>query len=141
VPDVTSFVAKIGGRNAVAQYFISLLTITISNKGCVLVPKIEATCHDRMISWDEWWDETFASINNVDYTRSALVLWACNKDGGAHVDDDFPPEYEAIKASGALGTFRHGGQSIPVEDAHRVFLRSMAFEVLSSPELLALAQR
>ncbi|MDO9382651.1 MAG: hypothetical protein Q7T86_07275 [Hyphomicrobiaceae bacterium] len=95
--------------------------------------------HDRFIPWAAWWEERFAIINGFDYTRKGLVLWASNKDGGAHVDEKFPAAYQAIKASAALGRFSHGNELIPVEDAHLVFLRSMAFEVLNSPELRRLA--
>lgn len=139
VPDMSAMRAKIAPRKVVAQYFVSLATITVGNHGCVLLPKTEPASHHRMIPADEWWDEVFATINNTDYTRKALVLWACNKDGGAHVDDVLPPEYEAIKASGALGTFNHNGQDVPVEQAHLVFLRSMAFEVTASPDLRVIA--
>lgn len=122
------------------QHFVSLATFTASTTaGGGFVPKDNARDHPRMIPWQDWWAETFASINGADYTRRGLCLNAANKDGGAHVDDEFPPEYEAIKASGALGTFEYKGQSFPIEDAHLVFIRSMAFEILSSPEVLALA--
>ena len=68
------------------------------------------------------------------------MLWAANKDGGAHVDQTIPKEYEQIKAAGALGYFEMpDGSRADIEDAHYTFLRSMAFEVLNSPALSALA--
>ncbi len=138
VPDMSKMEAAIAGRQ-VDEFFMSLATIRVSASSAI-VPKTEVSSHDRMIPADEWWNERFASINGVNYTRRSLVLWAANKDGGAHVDDVLPPDYEGIKASGAFGTFICGGREIPLEAAHLVFLRSMAFEVLNSQQLRALAQ-
>src|ERR1019366_5734425 len=57
---------------------------------------------------------------------------------GAHVDDELVPEYEQLKSAGSFGSIEGpGGQTIPIEDAHLTFLRTMAFEVLNSPDLVA----
>jgi hypothetical protein len=138
VPDM-SLPPLPANRTAVKQFLLSLVTVTLSNAGPVLLPKTEVAQDDRLIPWGDWWSEVFATLNDHDYSRKALVLWMANKDGGAHVDASLKPEYEAIKASAALGTFRRNGQSIPIENAHLVFLRSMAFEVLNSSELRTLA--
>ena len=60
-------------------------------------------------------------------------------DGGAHVDSALPQDYEAVKASGAIGSFEEQGTKIEIEDAHLTFLRTMAFEVLNSTDLVASA--
>jgi hypothetical protein len=119
-------------------YFVSMATPTISDKG-ELRPKLEEQDSDRMIPADKWWDEVFTSFDGKSHRRSGLVLAACEKDGGAHVDADLPAGYAALKAPGAVGTFYYGGGWTEIEDAHLVFLRSMAFEVLHSPELRKLA--
>jgi hypothetical protein len=119
-------------------YFVSMATPTISDKG-ELRPKLEEQDSDRMIPADKWWDEVFSCFDRKSHRRSGLVLAACEKDGGAHVDADLPAGYAAIKAPGAIGTIYYGGGWNEIENAHLVFLRSMAFEVLHSPELRKLA--
>ena len=47
----------------------------------------------RLIEAPQWWTEVFAHMDDIDYTRKRVVLWAANKDGGAHVDDKQEPEY------------------------------------------------
>ncbi len=138
VPDTTSMFPDMPPPEELEMFFISLCTPTLSDT-LRLLPKAVEQESDRMIPAPQWWDETFAVINGAKYTRRGLVLCACENDGGAHVDAELPPEYAAIKASGALGWFHHGGGMSPIEDAHLVFLRSMAFEVLHSPELRKLS--
>jgi hypothetical protein len=80
-------------------------------------------------------------MDDIDYSRKRVVLWAANKDGGAHVDDQQEPEYQQRKAAGAIGAIEGpGGVLVPIEDAHLTFLRTMAFEVLSSQDLVTLAK-
>jgi hypothetical protein len=108
----------------------------MSAAGGSFKPSLETNDRDRFLPASGWWMEVFAHLNGVNYTRRAVVLWAANKDGGAHVDSDFPPDYQELKASGAVGFFEYAdGQTVEIENAHLVFLRTMAFEVLNSPEL------
>jgi hypothetical protein len=93
-----------------------------------------------MVEASVWWTARFASMNGVDYTRSKVVLWAANKDGGAHVDDDIPAPYAQLKDDGAFVIFFNSGGVMKNKDAHYTFLRTMACEVLHSPDLLALAR-
>ncbi len=74
-------------------------------------------------------------------TREDVVLGAANKDGGAHVDPDFRPEYRALAdgiwkrrlyVAGIATTTRLADTQLP-------FLRQLGYEILNSPELLALA--
>ena len=104
VPDMVAMRARYEGT-IVGELFISLVTFT----AVAVEPKLEVAQHHRMIPWPEWWDEHFATLNDVKYTRSSLALVMSDKDGGAHVDAKLPATYEAIKAAGALGTFRVGG--------------------------------
>jgi hypothetical protein len=139
-PDRAAQSAKLGGRRIVGEFSWSLASIAASPSGGSFQPALEISHKDRSISAQDWWLEVFAHIEGVDYTRRAVVLWAANKDGGAHVDPTLPLDYERLKAAGAVGSleFAHG-VSVDVEDAHLVFLRTMAFEVLNSPDLQALA--
>jgi len=80
------------------------------------------------------------SIDGVEYRRRSLVIWAANKGGGAHVADEIPPNYARVRAEGALGSLIDARGIKNIKDAHYVFLRTMAGEVLHSPELLALTE-
>lgn len=124
----------------VGEFSWSLASILPSATAGSFLPSVDPSNPGRMIEAPLWWNETFAHINGVNYTRQKLVLWAANKDGGAHVDDDIPADYERLKANAAIGSFQApDGSLIGIEDAHHTFLRTMAFEVLHSPDLIALA--
>jgi hypothetical protein len=90
-----------------------------------------------------WWTETVHHFPNL--TRRGLVLTAANKDGGAHVDDGpLPPEYQqlvtgtwAFEHHDASGNIVVSRNAIPLENLAE--LRQIAYEVLNSPDLLALA--
>ena len=73
-----------------------------------------------------------------------MVLAAAYKDGGAHVDAKLTADYETLMTSGERGFFHYQttgetGNFKPIMDAHLVFLRQIGHELLSSPDLLALA--
>jgi hypothetical protein len=134
-PDAAKQAAQLGSGTLVGVFW-SLASITMSAAGGSFKPSLETNDRDRFLPASGWWMEVFAHLNGVNYTRRAVVLWAANKDGGAHVDSDFPPDYQELKASGAVGFFEYAdGQTEEIENAHLVFLRTMAFEVLNSPEL------
>ncbi len=127
----------LAGRRPMFEFSWSLANFS----GCGFEPCTDLGRPHRLIEAPHWWTEPFAHINAVDYTRKRVVLWAANRDGGAHVDHRQAPDYEQLKAAGALGTIYSGdGSAVPVEDAHLTFLRTMAFEVLNSPDLRALAR-
>ena len=127
------------GRRVVAGFSWSLATMVLAPSGCRLEPRTDPSGPCAFVSATEWWNEVVSTLSGNGYTRAKIILWAANKDGGAHVDAKVPEAYAELRASGALGFFQIGGVQIPVEDAHLTLLRTMAFEVLNSPELLALA--
>jgi hypothetical protein len=91
----------------------------------------------------DWWSQVvYALDDGTKLTRKDIVLAAADKDGGAHVDIKLTTEYELLLAPGSLGTlvFEQGGETEnqPITDGHFVALRQMAYELLNSPELLAL---
>lgn len=96
------------------------------------------------ITVQEWWDQTVYVLDSrTRLSRRDIVLAAANKDGGAHVDERLTPEYELLIAPGSLGILisqqESGLTERPISDGHFVALRQMAYELLNSPELLALA--
>lgn len=139
-PDRAKQDAALGGRKIVGEFSWSLASVT-PLAGGKFQPHSDASAPHRFIPASQWWLETFAHFGGVAYTRKLVVGWAANKDGGAHVDDSFPPEYEALKEKAALGYFElEDGTRADIEDAHFTFLRTMAFEVLNSPDIEALTR-
>ena len=75
-------------------------------------------------------------------TRKSLVLAVADKDGGAHVDATLNPDYTVIKSgAGLFAMFQPAGGNpveIPLESHSVATLRQIGYEVLHSPDLLAL---
>jgi hypothetical protein len=93
---------------------------------------------------NNWWDnEIVFFVGKKRFFRKRLVLFASNKDGGAHVDSALPEDYEWLinGADVTMGIVEADGRKVinPIPDPHLAYLRQMAFEVLSSPEILKLA--
>jgi hypothetical protein len=138
-PDRQKQDAVLGGKKIIGEFSWSLASISPAAGGN-FAPCTDVKAPHRMIAAPDWWNEVFAHTEGRDYTRWDVVNWAANKDGGAHVDKAIPSEYEAIKKAGALGNFEApDGSQADIEDAHYTFLRTMAFEVLNSPDLVALS--
>jgi hypothetical protein len=109
-------------------------------------PLINKVPFKRYISAPDWWGSEPAMIfHKKKITRKDIVLWAANKDGGAHVDDTLPADYIHINNCIQIGVNMSGADShrvtITAKDAHFAALRQMGFEVLESPDLLTLAGR
>jgi hypothetical protein len=94
---------------------------------------------------EDWWHQTIYIYGSVRLTRCSLILGAADKDGGAHVDPAVTVEYESLINEGGKGFFsvKYGSgaeQSIPIGNAHLIYIRQIGFEVLNSSELLALTR-
>jgi hypothetical protein len=137
VPDRKLNDSDLEGRAIIVEYSQSLLLVTFDG----VKPDLGSHPSDRMIPATDWWNETVAR-NEHTYTRRLIVSWAADRDGGAHVDGRaFPAAYEAMIQPGSIGTFENAqtGGPVPIEDIHLIMLRTMASEVLTSPDLCALA--
>jgi hypothetical protein len=119
-------------------YGWGLATVRMSAVTADFQPIIEPKDTDAMVEASVWWEEKFACMNGVNYTRRSVVLWTVDKDGGAHVDKNVPPDFVQLKADGFVTFFNSQGTE-KQKDAHYAFLRTMACEVLHSEELLTLA--
>jgi hypothetical protein len=117
---------------------LATMRMYVSPSRVVLDPIIEPDDRDTMVKWDAWWKASFAAANGINCRRCDLILWVANYDGGAHVDE-LPERFARFRAVGAFGTFLDSRGVRDIEEAHYVFLRTMACEVLHSPELLELA--
>lgn len=91
----------------------------------------------RYVPATEWWEELVYIMDEATVTRGSLVRNAANKDGGAHVDSEIPAEYLQMRSGWQSRT----AGAEPVDFAINMSgLRMLAFELLSSPELLNLGE-
>jgi hypothetical protein len=100
----------------------------------------------RMIPFSAWWDgEAIYAAAGHRIKRKALVLNAANKDGGAHVDNDIPPDYgfflDGTSFSLTVESVEGSKTESYLVNAHLACLRQIAHEILNSPDLLKLAGR
>jgi len=118
---------------------------------------IEGLC--RSIPLEQWWNEPVMKTLEGIYSRKDLILWAANKDGGAHVDAELPDMYSllvdgkvssgpALEIPGMIGfhvDIQLGGRppagSKILPNAHFSDLRQMATEFMTTPDILALMSR
>jgi hypothetical protein len=105
------------------------------------LPKLGGGTFYETMPVERWWEQTvFVLDHDTWVSRKEVVLTAADKDGGAHVDESLTPTYERLVKGGDLGFFvdTHGTE-MPIGNHHYVALRQMGYELLNSPELLALA--
>ena len=106
-------------------------------------PSLSDGPHAFFIPVSKWWDQVVFVGGSAQLSRRKIVLSAANQDGGAHVDEALNPGYKALTSDGFAGfVFHSDGQTAierPLIGAHYVALRQLAHEILTSPELLAIA--
>ena len=94
----------------------------------------------QLIGVSEWWNQVIFVVNRNRVTRKDLVLWAAEKDGGAHTDSKTHQTYDAIMEMWIAQTWPgSAAQSVPIPPQHLFALRRFALEVLASDELTRLA--
>jgi hypothetical protein len=99
-------------------------------------PKLGGTTQAIELPADQWWHQPVIGMGHGrTLSRAIIALTAANKDGGAYVDPDLPPEYLAL----VEGVWTRSGTHQKVADHHVLYLRQIGYEVLNSPKLAALA--
>lgn len=77
------------------------------------------------------------------FSRKSVITEVANKGGGAHVASLIPESYDMLSRPGGIlkVTLGSGADNVevPIAGVHFVMLRQMAYEILNSPALLALA--
>jgi hypothetical protein len=101
-------------------------------------PKLGSGSFKGLMGRDSWWNQVIAVSNRLEITRRAIVLASTNKDGGAHVDPKLTPEYQELRR-GIWDAVEQDGTAAAISDYQFIFLRQAGYEVLNSPELIALA--
>jgi hypothetical protein len=130
-----------------AGFWANLTNIELDPPGdrAEFVPKLDSARTKRLTGRLAWWEREFVYVlkpARIRLTRRDLVLAAANKDGGAHVDALLDPHYEVIlSGAGWSITTNFGGvtKEVRFKNAHLAALRQMAYEVLNSHDLTALA--
>ncbi len=128
-----------------ASLSFGLAPITFDAHGIAYVPPLADAHKQRFLPFREWWAEVvFRLFPETDVTRRDVVLGAANKEGGAHVDQNLTPEYDALISQTLWRFALHAGNRILEEGdlsgSHYAALRQMGYEVLSSPALVALGE-
>jgi hypothetical protein len=142
--NLSSTVSSFDQSNSVFLSGMGRMTITSTKS--TWAANTDCKAIDRQIPAAEWWNQVVYILGDVRANRKSLVLAAANKDGGAHVDTDLTTEYETLMTTGERGWFSYSPTNEmhnfqPIMDAHLVYIRQMGFELLNSPELLALVSR
>lgn len=90
---------------------------------------------------DDWWKEEIWLEGTIALSRKDIILSAANQDGGAHVDAN--PSQKTMKAKrGPEATVYVNGKPLDsgMQNHHFPLIRQMAYEILESNELYAIAQ-
>jgi hypothetical protein len=102
-------------------------------------PLLEETNFQQPMPAEKWWEQVVYVSRPIIVRRRDLVLAAANQDGGAHVDKKFAPAYEMLQKH-MLVRVKRGEPDKVVDYVHLMGLRQVAYEVMHSPELVALLQ-
>jgi hypothetical protein len=114
-----------------------MATIVITSAGMTFEPPLDRSSRKRLLPVPQWWKEPVTIVDaGVRVSRRDIALVAANKDGGAHVDATLTAEYQKLKT----GLWAMLGTGKLVSDHHLLYLRQMGFEILNSPELVALSE-
>ena len=103
-------------------------------------PSLDDSPVRAYIPLQRWWEQVVYVLSpELRLRRRDIVLTAANKDGGAHVDAELTPEYDALVRDGAFRGIclyiRHD-KSVsvqPVTGAHLVALRQMGYKHAPQP--------
>lgn len=85
-------------------------------------------------SLENWWNSKLVIVdsNNNKFTRRKIIMYAANKDGGAHVQPDIDKEYyDLVKTLSSGVGFGFGNETVwanPIPPS----IRQIAFEVLET---------
>jgi hypothetical protein len=112
---------------------IPLLQILLGSKPSYRVPLDDLPPRGfRLIPFTEWWSEIiFDDRLGNTLTRKGLVLTLANKEGGAHVDPNLTPSYEALKSRATMWQVRTPEGTHPLPgNIELLAMRQIAHELL-----------
>ena len=131
----------LGAGTLVWRVHHGLMVIAIGEAGTIEpIPLMGRLAPCTPMPVEEWWNKCVIIQGDVEYTRHSIVLAAANKAGGAHVDAVLSlKENTLLHASGWSKVDPVTGDTEKLPMSYLVSIRQMAWELLNSPEFLALA--
>ena len=119
----------------ITQYDPPLMSVNGERK-----PPFDSWGHKKFFTFESWWNENILKLNDNTYTRKDIVLLSANKDGGAHVEFKLNEKTKLLKKGTGRITFKAGDNDVKKEltDTHFLFLRQIAYEVLSIEKVFTL---
>ena len=112
-----------------------LVGLRLSSSGTFFAPLGDWPNAPRMTKFSSWWDAdvVLKDTSGATYTRRQLVLFASNKDGGAHVDPHLDERFDRLKDGTGTGwIFLNGKEEVPIPDVIAYSIRQITFEVLKT---------
>ncbi len=99
-----SMTGMVGVRGSNSEQYFGLIA-KINNNGILTsVPLFHQHLEEwyasyQTLDFNDWWEMEIIKIQDLGLSRKQLVLFAANKDGGAHVDTGLPKQYHEAKTS------------------------------------------
>ena len=95
---------------------------------------VDPAADSQKLDFNAWWNAVVLQDNQVVFTRKAIVLALCNKDGGAHIDPDLDERYERLEKSKEFAyKFGSGTRTLtPRAGAGLSTVRQIGYEVMLS---------
>lgn len=104
-----------------------------------VTPELGSSPHRRSLPLADWWSEIVHTFNG-HFSRRDVILNAANQDGGAHVAPN--PSHAITELRTGVGTLRvttdEGTTVQNLNNSHYHLLRQFGYEVLNSPDFLAI---
>ena len=122
--------------NLASHHGLVAMRITGGEEARFFAPLADRSIAPRPTPFGNWWEKDIVIKEGQagkTYTRRSLVLFAANKDGGAHVDPHLDASFEGLKDERGIGWVVNGfsnqadGSFIPDVQAHSI--RQIAYEV------------
>ena len=126
-------------NNDLSHHGLVAMRITGGEDARFFAPLGDRAIAPRPTRFGNWWEKDIVikeGQSGKTYTRRSLVLFAANKDGGAHVDPHLDASFEGLKDGSGIGWAVTGfssqadGSFIPDVQAHSI--RQIAYEVLQT---------
>ena len=97
----------------------------------VFYSRFDNNRHLRPVPFDVWWSlVVFDDYNGNKLTRKDLILTMTNKDGGAHVDEKLPSQYERFKENVLFHSVMGNEIEVPINIPLNASVYQIGFEII-----------
>lgn len=117
-----------------------LMSIIVDGNGSRYIPIIEENSNNRVfyLDFEDWWNEIIFDDKVNVFTRKDVVLYAANKEGGAHFDDKIPEKFSNLVKYNSLGVVDMNDDPIKGNPVY-ISIRTIVQEVLDSVEFVSIS--